>query len=104
MSKQRMQPNKNYYNDYDIFDSYDNSYGLDKNQFLLIMRTFNFLMLKSVVDEGKVYSLPPRLGTLSVRKMPFRGKRMIDFNYYKLTGEKKYMKNLHSGGYIAKVH
>jgi len=97
-----MRSNRYYYNDLDIFKSYANEFGISKEQFLLIMRTFNFLLTKSVIDTGKVYKLPNRLGLVYMRKYKSKGKRIVDFNVLTKTGEITYHKNLHSQGYIAK--
>lgn len=96
-----MQHNKFYYNDLDLFESYSNEYNITKEQFLLILRTFNFLLIKSVIDEGKVYTLPLRLGLIYMKKTKSKGKKIIDFGAYAKTKEITYLKNMHSQGYIA---
>lgn len=104
MSKQPKQSSKTYLTDLDIFKSYSNSFNLNKAEFLQILRTFIFLLVKSIIDEGKVYSLPKNLGKLGVIKILGKGKKVIDYNHYNKTGEKVYMKNHHSSGYFAKFY
>lgn len=101
MSRQSRQINKQSINDSDIFDSYSNPYNLTKEQFLLVLRTFNFLLIRSVIDEGKVYSLPLGCGLIYMKKIKSKGKKIMDYNTYRKTGEIHYLRNLHSNGYIA---
>lgn len=104
MSKQYSQSNNIYAHESDMFASYPNKYNLTKAEYALLIRTFSYLLIKSCVDEGKVYTLPAKLGRVGVVKINNQGRKILDYNYFKKTGEIAYIKNLHSGGYIAKFH
>lgn len=93
--------NKSYLNDNDIFKAYSNPYNLTKHEFLLIMRTFFYSLMKSMIEEGKVYYLPPKMGSIGVYKTS-NTKRFVNYEAYKKDGVRTYYKNYHSGGYIAK--
>jgi len=56
-----------------------------------------------MVNEGKVYYLPPTLGTLGIYKIS-KTKKMIDFDLYKKTGYKLNIRNLHTHGSMVKFH
>ena len=102
MSTLKKQYNSTYYTDIDIFNSYDNPHKIDKNTFLLILRTFMVLFVKSMVEEGKVYTLPYFLGVLGVRKRKPAKPVYVDYGHYRKTGEKRMHLNFHSNGYIAR--
>lgn len=104
MSKQSKQTNKVYLTDQDIFETYSNSHQLKKIEFITILRVFSYLLTKTIIDGGKVFSLPLRLGKLGVIKFKNIGKKIIDYNHFNKTGEKILLKNYHSAGYIAKFY
>jgi hypothetical protein len=95
--------NRAYVSETDIFQSYPNSHNLTKADFVLINSTFFYALTKSIIDEGKVYYLPPMMGTIGVCKTKTKGK-MINYQHYKETGEKIKMQNLHSNGMMALFH
>lgn len=66
---------------------------------------FNKLLMKSIIEDGKSFQVPYRLGILRIRK------RKIDYNnlkpnfgLYNKTGIKTVHLNEHSGGYYGKFH
>ena len=84
----------------DIYEKYDNKYNLSKKEFREINRTFNNVLMKSIIETGYAYKLPHRLGTISVRKRKSKA-GMIDFGHLQKTGEVIRHTNKHSGGYHA---
>lgn len=82
----------------DIFNCYKNEYGISKEEFLLIVKTFNIL-LRNEILEGRVFSLPRRSGLLGIYKKPTYAVPLFNFEHYKHTGEKIPMRNQHSDGY-----
>jgi len=56
-----------------------------------------------MIEEGKVYQLPPHLGTVGIYKTK-KTKKMVDFDLYKKTGIKANIRNLHSHGAMVKIH
>lgn len=104
MLKQPKETNKNYYTDIDIWETYENPHKITKAQFNLALHTFVFAMIKSIIDEGKVYYLPPKLGKIGITKGTNKGKKILDYDYFKKTGDKKYHKNFHSSGYLARFN
>jgi hypothetical protein len=92
--------NKSYVTETEIFKAYPNKHELTKAEFMFISSTFFYALSKSIIDEGKVYYLPPKMGTIGVYKTKTKGK-MINYQHYKETGEKIKMQNLHSNGLMA---
>jgi hypothetical protein len=84
------------------FEKYSNPYGITKNEFRLILKTFNYLLVKAVL-EGKHYSLPHSCGIISVRKRKQHNKPSIDYQLFKETGLRVKKRNLHTDGYVASV-
>lgn len=104
MPQSSKQSNNIYLTEYDMFKTYPNKFNISKEEFLLILRTFNFLLGKSIIDEGKIYKFPFNLGILGVFKNKSKGKKIPDWKYYKKTKELTSIKNFHSDNYIAKTH
>jgi len=85
---------------------YENSALKDKisyKDYELISDTFFHLLTRSMIEEGKVYYLPPTLGTIGIYKTK-KTKKMIDFDLFKKTGVKANIRNHHTHGSMAKVH
>jgi hypothetical protein len=74
---------------------------VDKNTFRLILRTFNNLLLNSLIEEGKIYKLPANLGFLGIYTFP--SKNQFDYQHYKETGEKQLHHNLHADELVAQA-
>lgn len=91
-----------YFGERDIYEAYDNKHNISWETFTLITRTFFLHLIEAVIDEGKVFSFPNKLGIFGVFKTKTKAK-MIDYNHYKKTGEKVMMRNFHSHGYMAKI-
>lgn len=101
MSKQPRPSNK-YLTEKDIYKDFDNK-EISAAQFKLICNTFFHLLTKSMIEEGKIYYLPPKLGTIGIYKIG-KTKKMLDFDLYKKTGYKVNIRNLHTHGSMVKVH
>lgn len=86
----------------DWFDIYANIHSLSKNEFRLILKTFNYLLAKAVL-EGKHYYLPHACGTISIRKRKQHNKPSIDYQLFKETGLRVKKRNLHTDGYVASI-
>lgn len=102
MSKSPKQSNKVYFDEVDIYATYPDQ-SLSLVEFKLILKTFFHILTKSMVDEGKVYYLPPKMGTIGIYKIPST-KPMWDFDLYKKTGIKAKIKNRHTHGSMVKFH
>lgn len=85
----------------DSFQTYANEFGLTLNEYRLIIRTFGRLLMRSIQEEGKVYYLPFRTGSLGVYKIPTSKRGVFNYEHYKHTGEKIYIRNYHSSSYAA---
>lgn len=92
---------KVYFTELDIFNVYSNKFNLKKNEFLLIVRAFFALLGHEMIASGKIYYIPPFLGTLSVRKLKATS-TIMDWNLYKQYGIKRKSTNFHSAGLVAK--
>lgn len=85
-----------------LWDNYENPKGIEYNDFMSIIKTFNYLFMKSMIDQGYVYSLPNKLGIMLVTKYKQpKGKKLLNFAHYMKTGEKIYITNKHSDGFRA---
>lgn len=62
---------------------------------------FNNLLLKSVVETGKVYKLAPGFGYLGIFTFP--SSIQFDYQHFKETGEKRNMLNLHADELVAQM-
>jgi hypothetical protein len=103
MPRQPKQSSKKYLNEKDIYAAFKLKDTISKPVFDLICNTFFHLLTKSMIEEGKVYYLPPKMGTIGIYKIG-KTKKMIDFDLYKKTGLKVNIRNLHTHGSMVKVH
>jgi len=55
-----------------------------------------------MIEEGKLYYLPGRLGVLGVFRIPVIGRGVFDYQLFKSDGTKVWKKNLHSSSYSAR--
>lgn len=100
---QDLKCNKPYYTEHDIFKIYKNQYNIDKQQFVKIVQAFFVLLLKDMVNNGTVFYLPPMLGILGIVKQRLKKPlQRFDYVHYKATGEKIFLTNAHSEGWLAK--
>ena len=86
----------------DFYEQYPNK-KVDWATYRQVLKTFNFVLMKTLIETGDIYKLPKRLGTLSIRKFKGGGNR-FKMSHYKATGEKIFFKNKHSDGYYARFH
>lgn len=104
MSKRDKQFSKPYATELDAFKTYANKHDISLYDFKLILKTFFFVLQKELISTGDIYSFPFRLGNISVRKKDTYGKGHFDYQYFKDTGLKRYIKNNHSSKYLAKFN
>jgi hypothetical protein len=74
---------------------------MDIKKIKLIWDTFAKVLTKNLVEEGKGYILPARMGTLQMRKKQTKKGFTLDFNKTRQAGVKVYQNNSHSDGYYA---
>lgn len=103
MSKQSKQDSKIYTSLPDIYKSYPKKDLVSATEFREISNTFFHLMTKAMIDEGYIFYLPPKMGTLGVYKIG-KTKKMIDYDLYKKTGIKANIKNRHTHGSMVKFY
>lgn len=65
------------------------------HEFRLIQKTFFRLLRQSMLEEGKPYKLPEGIGIIGIF-ITGDEKRYYNFQHYKETGEKIYIRNNHS--------
>lgn len=93
----------------EVWNSYPNKDELPfkttaekKRKFKEVLKTFNYLFMKAVVDTGYSYRLPSRNGRILVVKR--KSKRKIpDMAHYRKTGVWRYHDNKHTDGYYASI-
>jgi len=73
-----------------------------KRKFKEIIKSFNFLSIKFIVDTGYALILPKRVGRFIVVKRKSGKKKYVDLNFFQKTGIKRYHSNKHSEGYYAR--
>jgi hypothetical protein len=100
MPKTSQTSNKYYVTEKEIFEVYSNTSDITKNEFMLISSTFFYILMKSIIDEGNVYYLPPMMGSIGVCKTKTKGK-LVNYQHFKMTGEKIKITNAHSSGLMA---
>lgn len=100
MSNSDKESNK-YITTEDTFRTYKNEHNLTKAEYKLIVFTFFTLFAQDLAVTGKVYRLPRKLGTLSIRKKSLHGRGYFDYQLYKETGIKRYIQNNHSSNYVS---
>ncbi len=100
----KKQPNldKAYLTLSDLYEHFPDKEEVPLEQYKLILKTFNYTMVKSMIEEGKVYLLPNKLGALGIMKQRVFGRGVFDYNLYKKEGIKVWKKNLHSSSYAAR--
>lgn len=86
----------------DFYDKYPDKEEISLEEYKLIAKTFNYFLVKSMIEEGKLYLLPNRMGVLGILKQRVFGRGVFDYNLYKKEGIKVWKKNLHSSSYAAR--
>jgi len=94
--------NSKYYTEQEMWKTFPENPDIDKRKFLLIIKTFFYLLMKSVIDEGKVYFFPNKLGIFGTFKSKTKPK-MVDFSHFKKTGQTIFRRNLHTHGLMTKT-
>lgn len=87
----------------DIYNSFPGKNKIDKKTFRNILLTYNYVLMKDMIDRGTIYYLPKKLGLLYIGRSKTKDikKRKMDMNHYMKTGERIYFTNKHSQGYTA---
>lgn len=86
-----------------IADTFDyESHGITRDQFMEICQTFNYALMRTLIETGNTYVLPHQLGTISIRKRKRNNKRAFNLKLFQDTGERTYFNNRHSDGYYAR--
>lgn len=85
----------------ELWEDYPQNDKVSLKQYKQIVRTFAIKLAKTLVNTGDVFRLPSGAGLMSIIKRPQR-KDSLNFNVYRLTGERQYFTNLHSDGYNAR--
>lgn len=95
----KIRPHKNII---DLYNQYPEKDSITKQEFKLVLRTFNYLLMQSIIETGKLYYLPNNLGVIGVFRIPVIGRGVFDYQLYKKEGIKVWKKNLHSSSYSAR--
>lgn len=95
-----MKESKRHRTSIDSFQAYDNKHNISYNDYCLILKTFNYILVNKLY-EGEVFSLPNRVGTLGVYKRKTFGRGIFDYQQFAATGDKVWKKNFHSSTYAA---
>ena len=90
------------YKDFD--KSGDNIYKIDKEIYRNICIDFNEKIMNSVISDADEIELLSRLGSLRIKKIKGKERRMIDWKTTKECGKVVYHLNMHSDGYYYKWH
>ena len=87
----------------DIYNSYERKNKPSKKVFKNVLLSFNYILMKDIIDNGTIYHLPKKLGLLYIGRSKTRDihNRKMDMHHYMKTGEKVYFTNKHSLGYTA---
>ena len=101
--KSRKEPNS-YLSLYKSYATYNNESNLTKVEYTFIVRTFFFLLSKAMIYQAKSFVLPSKLGVIGIRKVPTHGRGYFDYQLYRKTGIKRYLKNNHSEQLVARVY
>lgn len=89
----------------DAYYNYDNKYDIDFNTFRKVCKTFNHLVMKSIIDTGNWYNIPNRLGHLQVKKFKIKGnKKWINWNETQKYNKIIFFEHKHSDGWVAKFN
>lgn len=74
-------------------------------QYVKLMSAFNQFLMNYIIYTGKSFLLPFHMGELTIfrRATKTDRRKFIDYNHYKLTGEKRNHTNKHTEGYYASM-
>lgn len=86
----------------DLYEAFPNKDEIPYHEYRLILKTFNYLFVKSMIESGKVYYIPGHLGVMGIFRVPVAGRGVFDYKLYGETGVKVWKKNLHSSSYTAR--
>lgn len=78
---------KKIYTYVDMYENYENPYNLSRQDFRLIVSSFNVALAELALETGGVYKMPGRSGMLSLARCKTSSRPRIDFAHYHKTGE-----------------
>ena len=88
---------------YKEFDkSGDNIYKVDKSTYRNICIDFNEMLIDYIISDAGEVTLPCRLGTLRIKKIKSKNRKMVDWKLTKEYGKLIYHLNMHTDGYYYK--
>ena len=86
----------------DFNKSGDNIYKVDKSTYRNICIDFNEMLIDYIISDSGEVMLPCRLGTLRIKKIKSKNRKMIDWKLTKEYGKLIYHLNMHTDGYYYK--
>jgi hypothetical protein len=105
---EQMQKNKN---SKTLVDSYkdfqesgDNIYKVSKDVYRNICIEFNEMLIDHIILDSGEIELPCRLGSLRIKKIKSKNRKMVDWKLTKEYGKLIYHLNMHTDGYYYKWH
>jgi len=81
-----------------MYELFEDKTKVTKEEYMLISKVFNYILIEYIINTGEVIRLPNKLGTLSIRSTTPKKNRAINFKHLKETGEKIYHKNYATEG------
>lgn len=94
----------NYLSLFKTFKTYKNEFNLTEQQFNIIIKSFFFILLREMIQKAKTFALPNKLGVFGIRKTPTHGRGYFDYQLYRNTGIKRYLRNNHSEQLVARIY
>jgi len=87
----------------DMYKTFQYKDEVSNIEFRYILKYFNNLLRKSLIYEGKIYTLPYMMGALGVLSRKPTKWKIFDYQHYKETGDKVPRLNLHSSELTAAI-
>lgn len=94
----------------DAYKTYEHQKLDSLQNFILVCKTFNNLLMYNMVDSGKAYYLPYFCGIMQIRKAKAKSlfRKVFMFRWNPKTKKKErfetIVNNSHSNGYLVKFH
>ena len=86
----------------DFEKSGDNIYKVDKSIYRDICIEFNEMLVDYIISDAGEIKLPCRLGSLRIKKIKGKKRKMVDWKTTKEYGKLIYHLNMHTDGYYYK--
>lgn len=87
-----------------IYETFPDKENITKEKYIEVCKTFNYALMRTLIETGNTYVLPQRLGLLSIRKRKKTNRRFFNLKLFLDEGVKSYYDNRHSGGYYARFN